>query len=136
MIKQRKYVSQELQHDRTIGVRFPLEVRNFSLHHKAQTGSGAQSAYYIMCSRGFFPWSKAHHSPPSSARIKNCGAMPPFPHKFYWYGFLLFKHRNNITSATFNLSWDIRRVHQKIKVFIFVTVRTSNPTSTQFIQKA
>jgi hypothetical protein len=58
--------------------------RYFSLVHSIQTGSGPTS---LLSSgyRGFFPWGvkqpghEADHSPPSSAKVKNGGAIPPFP---------------------------------------------------------
>jgi hypothetical protein len=58
-------------------------IRNFSLHHRVQTGSGAHPASYPMGTRGSFPGVKlpeheADHSPPSSAEVKRMsGAMPP-----------------------------------------------------------
>jgi hypothetical protein len=50
--------------------------RNFSVHHRVQTGSGAHLASYPMNTRGSFPGVKrpgreTDHSPPSSAEVKN-----------------------------------------------------------------
>jgi hypothetical protein len=63
----------------------------FSLFHNLQTGSGAHPASYPMgCGGGLFsPGLKrsrreADHSPPSMAKVKNGGAIPPLPHMFSW----------------------------------------------------
>jgi hypothetical protein len=55
------------------GVRFPLGTREFSLVHSIQIISGA-------------------HPAPSSAEVKNDGAIPPLPHRdnFTFFFFLLF----------------------------------------------
>jgi hypothetical protein len=45
--------------DRGSSVRFPARARNFSLHHRVQTGSGANPASYPMGTRGSFPGDKA-----------------------------------------------------------------------------
>jgi len=42
-----------------MGVRVPAEARNFSLHHRVKTGSGAHSDSYPMGTRGSFPEGKA-----------------------------------------------------------------------------
>jgi hypothetical protein len=47
-------------HDRSSRVRFPAEAGNSSLHHRVQTGAGANSASYPMdTGKGQFPGSKA-----------------------------------------------------------------------------
>jgi hypothetical protein len=60
--------------DRMIGVRFPAGARNFSLHHRVQTGSGAHAAPSPMgtggCSPGARPGRETDHSPPSNAEVK------------------------------------------------------------------
>jgi hypothetical protein len=38
------------------GVRVPAGAENFSLHHRVQTGSGANPASYPMGNRELFPW--------------------------------------------------------------------------------
>jgi hypothetical protein len=48
--------------DRGSRVRFPGRARNFSLHHRAQNGSGAHSTSYPMGTRGSFPEGKAAES--------------------------------------------------------------------------
>jgi hypothetical protein len=53
--------------------------------HSIQTGSGANLDSCPVGTRGSFPWVKqpereADHSPPSSAEVKNDGAIPPLPH--------------------------------------------------------
>jgi hypothetical protein len=45
--------------DRGSRVRFPAEAGNFSLHHRAQNGSGSQQASYPMGTRSSFPVGKA-----------------------------------------------------------------------------
>jgi hypothetical protein len=50
-----------------------------------QTGSVAHPASYPMGTVGSFPGIKrprheADRSPPTSAEVKNCGAIPPLPH--------------------------------------------------------
>jgi hypothetical protein len=44
--------------DRGSKVRFPAGAGNFSLHHRAQNGSGAHPASYPMGTRGSFPGGK------------------------------------------------------------------------------
>jgi hypothetical protein len=46
-------------HDRGFRVRFLLGAGNFSLHHRVQTGSGADPASYPMFTGGYFPGGKA-----------------------------------------------------------------------------
>jgi hypothetical protein len=65
------------------GARFPASAR-YSLLHGVRTGSGAHPAYYPMGTGGgggLFPEIKRHrsetdHSLPSSAEVKNVGAIP------------------------------------------------------------
>jgi hypothetical protein len=57
-------------------VRVLPEAGDFSFRHRVLTGSGAQTAYYAMDTRGSIPGGKttgheADHSPPSSAEVKN-----------------------------------------------------------------
>jgi hypothetical protein len=65
-------------------IRFP-EVQNFSLLHSVQTGSEAHPAPYTMGTGGLFslgvkrPGREVDHSPPSSAKVKNGGDIPPLP---------------------------------------------------------
>jgi hypothetical protein len=58
------------------GVQVPTGARNFSPHHRVQTGSGAHLA---SCTRGPFPGDEADHSPPSSAEIKNAWSYTSTP---------------------------------------------------------
>jgi hypothetical protein len=58
-------------------VRFP-SVQDFSLLHGFQTGPGAHLASYLIGTGRPFP--EADHSLPSSAEIKNGGAIPPLRH--------------------------------------------------------
>jgi hypothetical protein len=53
------------------GARFPAGAGNFYLLHTVWDGFGAHAASYPMGTRGSFPCSKADHSPPSSAEVKN-----------------------------------------------------------------
>jgi hypothetical protein len=80
----------------TARVRFP-EMQDCSLLHSVQTRSGAHPASYPMGSflsngdRGLFlgvqqPGREVDHSPPSSAEVKNGGAIPPLAHTSSWCG--------------------------------------------------
>jgi hypothetical protein len=63
-------------------VRFPS--RDFSLLHRVQTGSGSQPASYTMGTGGTGVQRlgrEADHTPPSNAKVKNDGAVPPLPHR-------------------------------------------------------
>jgi hypothetical protein len=61
--------------DRAIGVRSPVEAREFSYSLFVQTGSGTHPVSCTMCTGGPFPGAKARperdadHSPPSSAEV-------------------------------------------------------------------
>jgi hypothetical protein len=62
--------------DRDSRVRLPVGVRNFSLHHRVQNGSGAHPASYLMSTWGSFPegkvaWAWSSPITPSSAEVKN-----------------------------------------------------------------
>jgi hypothetical protein len=85
----------------TAGVRFPAGARDFSLL-SVQTHSRVHPASYPVGNRGSFPGGKvagheADHSPPSSAKVKNGGAIPPLPHTSSWRGAQLIKHMENIS---------------------------------------
>jgi hypothetical protein len=54
-------------------------VGNFSLHHRVQTGSGAQPYSYTMGTRVKWPGREADHSPPSSAEVKNAWSYTSTP---------------------------------------------------------
>jgi hypothetical protein len=47
-----------------------------------------------------WPGHETDCSPPSSA-IKNCGAIPPFPHMFSWHNAQLVKRRDSFTLLLF-----------------------------------
>jgi hypothetical protein len=71
--------------DRGIGVGFPVGVRDFSLFHRVQTGSGAHPAFYTIRTGGCFLGGKTKRvwnntSPPSSSEVNNGGAIPPLTH--------------------------------------------------------
>jgi hypothetical protein len=71
---------------RGVGVQFPVEASDFSLHHNVQIGCGAHPASYTMGTGAISPEVKwqGHgvHSPPSSADITNSGPIHPLPHTF------------------------------------------------------
>jgi hypothetical protein len=54
----------------------------FSHLHSVQTGSGAHQASSPMGNGGDFPGGKADHSPPSSSKVENGGAIPPLSDVF------------------------------------------------------
>jgi hypothetical protein len=63
--------------DWTIRVRSPTRPKGFYFSFCTQTGSGARSASYTLCTEVSFPGDKpwpvrdADHSPPSTAEVKN-----------------------------------------------------------------
>jgi hypothetical protein len=68
---------------RTVGVRFPVGERDFSLLHRVQTGSGAHRASYpknIGAPVVKRPRRDAEHSPLSSAEVNYGEAMTSLPH--------------------------------------------------------
>jgi hypothetical protein len=69
-----QWYSARLRAART-GVRVSAGYRNFSLHHRVQTGSGAHPASYPMGTGVFSP----DHSPPYSAEIKNAWSYTSTP---------------------------------------------------------
>jgi len=77
-----------------ITVQLPAEAGNFSLRHHVQTGSGAHPTSYPMGTGDSFlgvKWlgSEADHSPPSSAKVKECMEL--------YMSLCLVKHRDNST---------------------------------------
>jgi hypothetical protein len=59
--------------------------------NSVQIGSGTQAAFYPLGTGGSFPVVKqpghvADHSPPSSAKAKNDGIIPPLPSTSLWHG--------------------------------------------------
>jgi hypothetical protein len=44
---------------------------------------------------GLFKNTVVDHSPPSSAKVKKCGAIPPFSHMSSWLSAYLIKHGDN-----------------------------------------
>jgi hypothetical protein len=68
--------------------------KSVSLLHSIQTSSGGHSASQPMATGGSFPEVKqpgfeGDHSTPSSAKVKNGGAIPPLPHKSSWHSVLI-----------------------------------------------
>jgi hypothetical protein len=77
--------------ERGTGVRFPAEVKGFSLVHSTQTGCGTHPAFHPMDAEVLSlgvnkQLRKAAHSPPSSANVKNGEGISPFPHIHSWHG--------------------------------------------------
>jgi hypothetical protein len=73
-----------------VRVRFLVGERDFSLLHSFQTGSGAYPASYPVDTRALFLGVKqkgheADHSLPSSADVRNDGAIYLLPHMPSWY---------------------------------------------------
>jgi hypothetical protein len=67
------------------GILFPAGAREFCLLHSVQTGSEARTGSYSMGTGGSTPEVKrpgreTGYLPPSSAKVKNGGAMPPLIH--------------------------------------------------------
>jgi hypothetical protein len=67
----------------TAGFQFPAKAR-FSFPHSVQTGSGGHPASYSMGTGAISQGLKRQrleivHSPPSSAKVKNSGAIPSLP---------------------------------------------------------
>jgi hypothetical protein len=65
--------------------------KRLSLLHSGQSSHEAHPASYSVGTRGSFPMDKAagawsYHSPPSSAELKNSGAIPPLPQTYSWHG--------------------------------------------------
>jgi hypothetical protein len=51
-----------------------------------------------------WPGHEADHSPPSNAKVKNDGAIPPFPHMSSWHSAQLIKHRGLFRKYK-NIQW-------------------------------
>jgi hypothetical protein len=71
--------------DQGIGVRVPVGLRIFSSPRRPDRLWGPLNLLSNGYRRGSFPGGKAarrgaHHSPPSSAEVRNSGAIPPLPH--------------------------------------------------------
>jgi hypothetical protein len=56
---------------------------------------GATTRYFIPKSKGL--GCKTDHSPPSSAKVRNGGAMPSFPHMPLWDSNYRIKYRDGFT---------------------------------------
>jgi hypothetical protein len=70
--------------DWTTGFRSPAEQRYFSLRHPVQTGCGAHTSSYEVCSGGCFPGGDADHSPPSSPEVRNTWSYTSTPPYSSW----------------------------------------------------
>jgi hypothetical protein len=67
-------------------VRFQAAANYFFLLYSFQTSSGAHPPFYTVGTGGSFPGCEADYSLPSSAEVKNGGAIPPLPYKSSWHG--------------------------------------------------
>jgi hypothetical protein len=92
-----------------IRVRFQAEAGNSSLRHRVQTGSETHSASYPMGTGGSFrPGREADHSPPSSAKVKECMELYlPSPNTSSWLG-SHSQHRNNFTFYLYQIIQTVR----------------------------
>jgi len=83
---------------RTVGFRFSVRAGTFSFRYRVQTGSGAHLASYPM-GTGVLSLGierevhEADHSPPSSARVKECVEL----YLQYVMLWCLVKYRGNFT---------------------------------------
>jgi hypothetical protein len=73
------------------GLRFPAGARDISLLHKVQNAMRSIKPLVQQVPGSFSLRVKRHgreadHSPPSSAEVKNGGAIPPPPHTSSWRG--------------------------------------------------
>jgi hypothetical protein len=59
--------------------KIPGTVRNFSVVHYFQTGSGVHSSICLLSMFIKQPWHKADHSPPSSAQTNKARSSSPMP---------------------------------------------------------
>jgi hypothetical protein len=60
--------------------------RDVSFLHSVQTGTGAQPVSYPMCTRGIKRSEREYdRALPSSAEVKNGGAIPPLPDISSWH---------------------------------------------------
>jgi hypothetical protein len=86
----------------TTGVRFPTEVREFSLLYNVHTGSEDRPASYPVGLGGSFPGLKRQrcetdYSSPSNAKVKKRGGIVPLPHISLWSDTYSVKHRDKFT---------------------------------------
>jgi hypothetical protein len=72
------------------GVRFRVEVRDFSLLHSVHKDSGAHPASYLIRIGGYFQrvngrmGHEAGHSQPTNGEVESSRAIPPLPHTYSW----------------------------------------------------
>jgi hypothetical protein len=82
-------------------VSLPGTASGFSSLSNIQASSGAHPASYSLGTEDSFLRSKAVRTwswpPPSSAEVKNGGAVPPFPHISLWLDIYLIKRKDNFT---------------------------------------
>jgi hypothetical protein len=82
--------------------------QEFFLLHSVQTSHEAHPALYTVGTGASFPmWGNqlghgSDHSPPSSAKVENGGAIPSLPPHIYMV-WCLIKHRDNFTYTQCNV---------------------------------
>jgi hypothetical protein len=76
-----------------------LALQDFSLLHSVQTDYEAHPASYPGALSMGVKWQgcEADHLPPSSAKVKKGGVIPPLPHMTSWHSVQIIKHRDNFT---------------------------------------
>jgi hypothetical protein len=75
------------------------------------------------------PGREADNSPPSSADVKNCGAIPPLHHTHSWHSVYLIKHINKFTF------FHLFTGRNRIKCHIFSLIKVCRPTNRNSIQQ-
>jgi hypothetical protein len=85
----------------TTRVELPAGAEKFSLRHHVKIGSGAHPGSYPLGTGDSFPGVKwpgreAHHSPPSSAEVKNVWSYT-FTPQYVFIAWCLVKYRNYFT---------------------------------------
>jgi hypothetical protein len=105
------------------GVRFPAQKKDFSLLHSAQMGSEAKPASYTIDSGGCFHWVKrlgreGDHLLPSSAEVKNYGAIPPLPHYIITAWCLINYAQGQLHHLTFQYQFMFTKLEEMLWYFI------------------
>jgi hypothetical protein len=81
------YLSYIKRRDSSAGIAtgYGLDGRDSIPSRVIKIGSWAHLVSYPMFTAGFIPGVKADHTPPSSAEVKNAGAIPPLRHMSSWH---------------------------------------------------
>jgi hypothetical protein len=121
------------------GVRFSSGIGNFTPRHRVKTGSGADTASYLMCTGGLFPLGYCGrslkliihlHLIHLVPKLRMHGAIPPFPNMSSWRGaglstgyifmtWYLIKHRENFTVT---IQWSGQKIASLYEIRTLVTV--------------